>query len=204
MAEDGNVSTSDGDVEPMASIEPTDSVTFEAETAAPEASAHELEGTWILNTGDAQISMVVYQSEDLLFGAANSETPKPWNGVVSGLVYEDELELQILSLQDGVLVSTLIAGTVTEDLRIMGTLVQSDSEGRVNKESVMGFLTSPDTSGYEPADVPTAVAATTAAAVTPTPDITAPTEEETTEDGRKKPVDVVTLKDTIPYSPFEI
>ncbi|MGC9514801.1 hypothetical protein [Methanocrinis sp.] len=201
MAEDGNVSTSDGDIEPMASAEPTEPATSEAETASPDAAAPELGGTWILNTGDGQISMVIYQSEDLLFGAANSETPKPWNGVVSGLVYGNELELQILSLQDGVLVSMLIAGTAAEG-SITGTLVQSDSQGKVNKESVMGFLTSPDTSGYEPVDVPTA--AMTAATVTPTPEIAATTEEETNEDGRKKPVDVVTLKDTIPYSPFEI
>jgi hypothetical protein len=212
IAEDSNASINDSEVQPGEVVEPSVS---EVETAAPEetgtvedtaaADVKVLEGSWILNIDDAQISMVIYQSEDLLFGAANSETPKPWNGVVSGLAYEDEVELEILSLQDGILVSTLIAGISTEGT-LAGSFVQSDSNGKVNKGNVMGFLTSPETSGYEPADVPTAAATTVAAAVvTPTPESAATTTTaETTTDGRKTPVDVVTLKDTIPYSPFGI
>jgi len=210
-AQDSNVSMNDSEVQPAEVIEPT--VPEVAEAAEPEeaGAAFEaavadaiLEGSWILNMDDAQISMVIYQSEGLLFGAANSETPKPWNGVVTGLVSGEDLELQILSLQDGVLVSTLVTGTATES-DISGSFVQSDSEGKVNEGNVMGFLTSPDTSGYEPADVPTAAATTAAATVTPAPESAAtPTTEQTTEDGRKTPVDVVTLKDTIPYSEFGI
>jgi hypothetical protein len=214
-AEDSNVSMNDSEVQPAEVVEPTVVEATEVETAAPEGAATSdeaavadvkaLEGSWILNMDDAQISMVIYQSEDLLFGAANSETPKPWNSVVSGLVLEDEVELEILSLQDGVLVSTQITGIATEGT-LTGSFVQSDSEGKVNKGSVMGFLTSPETSGYEPADVPTAAATTTAAAVTPAPEsaTAASAPAETTDDGRKKPVDVVSLKDTIPYSPFGI
>jgi hypothetical protein len=214
-AEDSNVSMNGSEVQPAEVVEPTVVEATEVETAAPEGTATSdeaavadvkaLEGSWILNMDDAQISMVIYQSEDLLFGAANSETPKPWNSVVSGLVLEDEVELEILSLQDGVLVSTQITGIATEGT-LTGSFVQSDSEGKVNKGSVMGFLTSPETSGYEPADVPTAAATTTAAAVTPAPEsaTTASAPAETTDDGRKKPVDVVSLKDTIPYSPFGI
>lgn len=215
IAEDPNVSMNDSEIAPMEVVEPTEPTTSDVETAAPEevatseeaasAEASGLEGSWILNMDDAQISMVIYQSDDLLFGAANSETPKPWNAVVSGLAYEDEVELEMLSLQDGVLVSTLITGTAMEDT-LTGSFVQSDSSGKVNKGSVMGFLTSPETSGYEPADVPVAAATTVAAAVTPAPEsaMTESAPAETTEDGRKKPVDVVTLKDTIPYSPFGI
>ncbi len=110
-----------------------------------------LEGRWILNLDDAQISMVLYQSGDLLFGAANSETPEPWNGVVSGSAEEDQIELEILSLQGGVLVSTLIKGIATEGT-LAGSFVQSDSSGQAKVGNVMGFLTSPETSGYEPAD----------------------------------------------------
>ncbi|KQC13491.1 MAG: hypothetical protein APR56_05225 [Methanosaeta sp. SDB] len=213
-AEDSNLSMNDSEVQPAVVVEPTVAEATDVETVAPEGAATSdeaevadvkaLEGSWILNMDDAQISMVIYQSVDLLFGAANSETPKPWNGVVSGMAYEDEVELEILSLQDGVLVSTLIAGIATEGT-LSGSFVQSDSEGKVNKGSVMGFLTSPETSGYEPADVPTAAATTVAAAVTPAPEsTTTTTTTETTTDGRKTPVDVVTLKDTIPYSPFGI
>lgn len=204
-AEDSNASTNEIENGPTVTLEPTVVEDTEVETAAPEAAALGLEGSWILFMDDAQIPMVIYQSEDLLFGAANSETPQPWNGVVSGLVSGDEFELQILSLQDGVLVSTLITGTATNG-DLSGDFVQSDSEGKVNKGIVTGIQTSPDTSGYEPAVVPTTAATTVAAAVTPAPEsaATATMEETTTEDGRKKPVDVVTLKDTIPYSPFGI
>jgi len=219
IAEDSNVSTNESEVLPAEVVEPTEPAISDVETAAPEetettdtaatAEVKALEGNWILNMDDAQISMVVYQSDDLLFGAANSETPKPWNAVVSGLAYEDVVELEMLSLQDGVLVSTLITGTAAEGT-LTGSFVQSDSSGKVNKGSVMGFLTSPETSGYEPANVPTATTTATAtAAVTPATEsaataTAASVPAETTEDGRKKPVDVVTLKDTIPYSPFGI
>jgi len=203
MAEDSNVSMNDNEITPTEVVEPTEPAISDVETAAPEevatseeaaaAEAGGLEGTWILNMDDAQISMVIYQSDDLLFGAANSETPKPWNAVVSGLAYEDEVELEMLSFQDGVLVSTLITGTAMEDT-LAGSFVQSDSTGKVNKGSVMGFLTSPETSGYEPANVPVAAATTVAAAVTPAPESAATaTTEETTEDGRRKPVDVTTM-----------
>ncbi len=205
----------DSEVQPAEVVDLTVVEATEVETAASDgattsddaaaADVKALEGSWILFMDDAQIPMVIYQSEDLLFGAANSETPQPWNGVVSGLVSGDEFELQILSLQDGVLVSTLITGTATNG-DLSGDFVQSDSEGKVNKGIVTGIQTSPDTSGYEPAVVPTTAATTVAAAVTPAPEsaATATMEETTTEDGRKKPVDVVTLKDTIPYSPFGI
>jgi hypothetical protein len=207
MAEDSNVSTDESDVQPGDVPEPTVAEDYDVETAAPEeagdvdeaavADAGALEGSWILNLDDAQISMVIYQSGDLLFGAANSETPKPWNGVVSGSADEDEVELEILSLQDGVLVSTMIHGIATEGT-LAGSFVQSDSKGKVNEGKAMGFLTSPDTSGYEPAVVPeettSAVVPATQAPVVQT-DATTPAQETTTGDGKRTPVDVTTLAD---------
>lgn len=188
-AEDSNVSMNESDVQPGEVLEPT---------VTEAADAMSLEGSWILNLDDLQISMVIYQSEDLLFGAANSETPEPWNGVVSGSVDEDLVELEILSLQDGTLVSTLVSSTAATDGTITGQFVQSDSMGKVNTGKAMGFLTSPDTSGYEPTDVATAVATATAEAVTtPVLESTTTTSEstETTTSGRKTPVDVTTLAD---------
>jgi len=196
IAEDSNASTNEIENGATVALEPTVVEDTEVEPAAPEAAAQGLEGSWILFMDDAQIPMVIYQSEDLLFGAANSETPQPWNGVVSGSVSGDEFELQILSLQDGVLVSTLITGTaINGDLS--GDFVQSDSKGKVNKGIVTGIQTSPDTSGYEPADVPTAAATAVTAAVTPAPEstTTAPAPAETTEDGRRTPVDVTTFSE---------
>ena len=201
-AEDSNVLINESDVQPGEVLEPTitdAAVPEEAEATdvATTSDAMSLEGSWILNLDDLQISMVIYQSGDLLFGAANSETPDPWNGVVSGSVAEDAVELDILSLQDGVLVSTLVSGTAATDGTITGKFVQSDSEGKVNTGKAMGFLTSPDTTGYEPADVPTTVATAAAATVTPVLENTTTTSEstETTTSGRKTPVDVTTLAD---------
>jgi len=202
MADDLNEPTDESEVQPGELLEPT--VSEATDAAAPEetgavdeaaADAKPLEGSWILNLDDAQIAMVLYQFGDILFGAANSETPKPWNGVASGSADEDEVELEILSLQDGVLVSTMISGIATEGT-LAGSFVQSDSEGKVNEGKAMGFLTSPDTSGYEPAVVPTA-ATTAAAAVIPALEntTTTPAPAETTEDGRRTPVDVTTLAD---------
>ena len=206
-AEDSTVSMDESDVQPGDVPEPTVTEDTDVVTAAPEeagavdeaavADAEALEGSWILSLDDLQISMVMYQSGDLLFGAANSETPNPWNGVVSGSVNEDAVELEILSLQDGVLVSTLISGTATTDGSITGRFVQSDSEGKVNEGKAMGFLISLGTSEYEPAVVPkedtSTVAPATPAleeqAAAPTPD------EDTTEDGKKTPVDVTKYMD---------
>jgi hypothetical protein len=201
-AEDGNVSADDGlldqegvvngsDIEETTDIvEPTEPSTTEVETPLPGATSQDLEGTWILNTDDGQISVVLYQSEDILFGAANSQTPKPWNGVVTGSVFGDTVQIQILSLQDGVLVSTLIAGPAS-DGTIGGSLVQSDSNGNVKTGSVMGIMTNPETSGYTPANVP--AAATTVAPVTPAPEATLPTTTKNTTVESKPFTDVTAI-----------
>ena len=169
-----------------------------AEIPAPEDAAalvQSLEGSWILNMADGQTSMMVHQAEGLLYGAANSEAPKPWNGVVTGEASEGGFEVQILSLQEGVLVSTVIVGSATAD-DLSGSFVQSDSQGKVSQGIVTGFLLSPDTSGYEPANVPAAVAPA-AAAVAPAPEIpaAAPPAQDTNASGGIKPVDVTTFRD---------
>jgi hypothetical protein len=189
MAEDADALVNDSINE---SFNATETGRSEAGEMAPEeetaaSSVQSLRGSWILNTDDGQISMVVHQSEDLLYGAANSEAPEPWNGVVTGQASEEGFELQILSLQDGVLVSTIIAGSATAD-DLSGTVVQSDSLGQVKEGTVNGFLVSPDTSGYEPADVPAAVAPA-AAAVTPAPEAATPATNKT---GETKPYTDVT------------
>lgn len=207
MAQNADESTNGTEIDTTVVAGPTETSTTDLDAAEPEAftqpetsategaesAALTLQGTWILTADDSLISMVIHQSEDILFGAANSQTPKPWNGVVSGSVSGDDIELHILSLQDGVLVSTLIVGTATAD-DLAGSFVQSDSNGKVNEGMISGFLANPDTSGYEPARVAAAAPVTTAATLTPaaeTPAVamTAPT----TDDGRKKPVDVTTL-----------
>ncbi|UEC43516.1 MAG: conserved exported protein of unknown function [Methanothrix sp.] len=205
-ADDGNVSEDGGilgqneiaetyDIAETTDIaEPAEPSAPEIQTALPEAAYGDLEGIWILNTDDGQISMVLYQSEDILFGAANSVAPAPWNGVVTGSVLGDTVRIQILTLREGVLVSTLIAGPAS-DGTIAGSLIQSDSQGRSETGSVMGIMINPDTSGYTPANVP--VAAPAVAPVTPTPETPAatPPAQETTADGRRTPVDVTAFRE---------
>ena len=215
LAEDANVSNNESENATAAVVEPT-AAPSDAESAAPveaatseEMVAQTLQGSWILTMDDARVSMVLYQSGEILFGAANSESPKPWNAVISGSVSGDVVNLRILSLQDGFLVSTLVAGTA-QDGSIAGNFVQSDSQGMVNSGTVMGTLTSPDTSGYEPADVPataTTTATNTIAAATTIAPVTAEnaTTEETSGEGNKF-LDVTTVSDQITstWTGFEI
>jgi hypothetical protein len=116
-------------------------------------AAQNLEGTWILNTDESQILMALYQSENLLFGAAKSEAPVPWNGLVNGSISGNEVQIQILSLRDGALVSTIITASAG-DGTLEGRFVQSDTNGRVKDGTVIAIMFSTETSGYQPAIVP--------------------------------------------------
>ena len=202
LAEDANVSNNESEIATAEVIEPTAAEPSGNESAVPVEAAPEevatetLEGSWILTLDGAQVSMVLRQSGVILFGAANSESPKPWNGVVSGSLSDDVVNLRILSLQDGVLVSTLISGIAQDGAINDGYFARSDSQGNVDLGTVTGILTSPDTTGYEPADVPT-VSTTTApsAAVTPaTENIENATTTKTTEES-KSYTDVSALAD---------
>ncbi len=211
LAEDANVSNNESVIAPAEVLEPTVNAT-DAESSATDVAAqatHSLEGSWILTMEDARVSMVLYQSGEILFGAANSDSPKPWNAVVSGSISGDVANLRIISLQDGFLVSTLIAGTA-QDGSMTGSFVQSDSQGRINQGTVTGSLISPDTSGYEPANVP---AVATTAATTNTIAAAATTEPvaagNATAAGTVKDegiLDVTTVADTITstWTGFEI
>jgi len=142
IAEDSNITMKDSETGPTEVVEPMEIVDIDVETVITEdvtvdeetatSVVQSLEGTWIVNMDYVPISMVIYQSEDTLFGAANSDVRKPWNGVVFGSASGDEVELEIHSLMNGVLVSTMTTGTATENT-LKGIFIQSDSNGKVNK-----------------------------------------------------------------------
>ena len=174
-----------------------------------EAKAPSMEGIWIFPMDDAQVTMVLYQSEDLLFGACTSEDPEPWNAVVMGSLEEDSAMLNVVSPRSGVMVSMKISGTVSDDT-FTGSFVQADSNGNVEMGEVLGFQASPETAGYEPAEVAACgasalPAATTTAASSATETtseiVTTVSESETTKD-QNKPVDVTNLADSIGSAAF--
>jgi len=211
-AQDANVSNNESGIAPAEGLEPTADAASGAELSETDVAAQatqSLEGSWILTMDDARVSMVLYQSGEILFGAANSDSPEPWNAVVTGSISGDVANLRILSLQDGFLVSTMVAGTA-QDGSLSGSFVQSDSQGRVDQGTVMGSLISPDPSGYEPANVPAAAttaaaASTTAPAATTEPAVAGnATAAETTKDTGI--LDVTTVADTITstWTGFEI
>ena len=173
----------------------TESVTTSLDDLV-EAKAPSLEGTWIFPIDDMQVTMVLYQSEDQLFGACKSEDPEPWNAVVMGSFTGDQAVLNAMSLQSGVLVSTKISGTVSEGT-ITGNFVQADSNGNVKMDDVLGFQASPDTTGYEPVEVAAPVVSALPAATTPVAETVTPEIAATTPEKENKPVDVTTLADSI-------
>lgn len=137
---------------PEASPSPENETTPDLATTEAATEILSLEGSWIFSLEDDQIFMVVYQSGEALFGAAKSEDPVPWNAIVRGSISGDEVEMDILSIQNAALVSMNIMGTASE-YEITGSFVRSDSNGNFAGGDVTIIQISPDTSGYEPADV---------------------------------------------------
>jgi len=166
------------------------------------SSVLNVKGIWILPIEDIQVTMVIYQSGNDLFGACTSEDPEPWNAVVMGSLSGDLAVLNTVSLQNGVLVSMKITGTIS-DGAISGSFIQADSNGIAKMGDVMGFSINPDTSAYEPAIVaePVASAATSAPAIA-VPEtsngamIGTPAPEESISD-KKAIVDVTSLSERI-------
>ena len=190
-----------------------------AEGAAPDgaSSIPNVEGIWILPIEDVQVTMVIYQSESDLFGACKSEdSDEPWNAVMMGSLSGDQAVLNTVSLQNGVIVSMKITGTIS-DGTISGKFVQIDSNGVAKTGDVMGFQINPDTSEYEPAIVqePAASAATSAPAITTLAETetestttgtaigTPEPDDESTSDEREF-VDVRDYKEMYSYNPFPV
>ncbi len=162
-----------------------------------------LEGSWIFTLEDAQIFMVIHQSGEDLFGAAKSEDPVPWNAMVRGSISGDEVEMDILSIQNAALVSMNIMGTAS-DYDITGSFVLSDSNGNFAGGDVMITQISPDTSGYEPADVVMASAPVVEAASVVDTNVDTETEKQAQNESKDDKYFVITSPDPRNMSPTEI
>ena len=121
-----------------------------AEDAPLVAEIPRLEGVWTLDMEGDMLSMVVYQSGPEIAGACTGEYPEPWNAVMTGSVSGNEVNLFLLSLQDGVGIMTEISGGEM-DGGIKGSFVQTNSLGGWRRGNLTGFMTNHDTSAYEPA-----------------------------------------------------
>jgi len=137
---------------PEASPSLENETTPDLATTEDAAEILSLEGSWIFSLEDVQIFMVVHQSGEDLFGAAKSGDSEPWNAMVRGSISGDEVEMEILSIQNAALVSMNIMGAASDGM-ITGSFVRFDSNGNFAGGDVTITWISPDTSGYEPADV---------------------------------------------------
>ena len=120
------------------------------EDATFAAEIPDLEGIWTLDLEGESISMVVYQFGSDLAGACTGEYPEPWNAVMTGSIMENEVDLFVLSIQNGACTAIKISGKENEG-EIGGNFAKINSLGFWASENLTGFKTSPDTSAYEPA-----------------------------------------------------
>jgi hypothetical protein len=105
-----------------------------------------LEGTWIFNMGEAQVSVIVHQSSTRIFGACRSKYPDSWDAVMTGSISsEGDVYLDVLSIQN--LLHTNIKGRVDSGT-ISGKFTQADCFGNVDCGEVMGFQVTPDITTY--------------------------------------------------------
>lgn len=97
-----------------------------------------------------EFAMVLYQEGQSLFGACTGECPEPWNGLVMGQVEGDQIHLEV-SILNPKLTMARLNGKFLDGGSIEGNFVCSDEGGNGWHGTVMGWLTNPDPSFYEPA-----------------------------------------------------
>jgi hypothetical protein len=117
---------------------------------APSPSISNVEGIWTFSLGTSDvITAVLYQSEGLIWGAAKSEKPEPMNGVLSGSIFGDRVEIKALYADGDVLTVTGMVGTFAGET-IRGSYFQINSLGSATSGSFAGMRTSTDTSERAP------------------------------------------------------
>jgi hypothetical protein len=127
---------------------------------APAAETLNLEGIWTFSLGGSgQMTAVLYQSEGLIWGAAKSENPEPMNGVLSGSISGDGVEIKALYAAGDVLTVIGMVATFSGET-IRGSYFQINSLGDVTRGNFAGMRTSSDPAGYVDLAVPVAAAST--------------------------------------------
>lgn len=113
-------------------------------------SLSNVEGIWTFSfEGSGTMDAVLYQSGNVIWGAAKSEKPEPMNGILSGSIAEDGVEIATLYAVGDVLTIIGVRGTMAGET-IRGSYFRIDSLGSTTSGSLAGMRTNADTSGYAP------------------------------------------------------
>jgi len=128
---------------------------------APAVDLLNLEGIWTFSLEEAgQMTAVLYQSGNLIWGATKSEIPEPMNGALSGSTSGNGIGINMLYSAGDVLTVTGMRGTVTGET-VKGSYFRIDSLGVATSGNFAGMRTSSDTAGYLPLAAPEALVTTT-------------------------------------------
>ena len=162
----------------------------------------EIQGIWSINLkGTDQVTMVLHQSGEDLFGSCKSES-SGWNAVVLGSVYEERLELVTTAIENNSLTSTRFTGTFQNE-SISGSFVKSDDFGNVDSGLFKAVLINRDLSGYSPAKpINMAHPSINAPVSAPAPSDVSPSSGQTQPKqlGNPKYVDVHSMSGYVPES----
>ncbi len=112
----------------------------------------DIQGIWKFSLAGMELTFAINQSGDSIFGRAKYEGEEPWNGVIAGSLSGQADQIALAALQEDVLVSMEISGTVVDD-SMKGTYVRSNSNGTAAKGDFTAVRISPDTSVYAPAEI---------------------------------------------------
>jgi hypothetical protein len=165
------------------------------------ASSHEilsLEGIWTFSLGGSEtITAVLYQSDDVIWGAAKSEKPEPMNGVLSGSISGDGVEIEALYVDGDVLTIIGVRGTVAGET-IGGSYFRINSLGSATSGNFAGMRATADTSGYAPLATAQSVPEALATSEIPeSPETEAQPEKETAYETKEGYTDVHQLSSGI-------
>lgn len=115
---------------------------------APAPEDLNLEGIWTFSLdGAGEMIAVLHQSEDSIWGGAKSGGADGENGVLTGSVYRDQIEIITLSAEGDVLAVTRMRGTVSGDA-VRGSYFRIDSLGVATRGNFIGMRTGSDVAGY--------------------------------------------------------
>ncbi len=124
-------------------------------TTNPNAAVPNLMYIWAINgIENDQIIMALNQEGNDLFGQAKyeSDNADPWNGVVTGLVFGDQVYLVIAALKGTEQVSIMLEGSFA-DGSISGKFFQTGGLNISNQGEFSAMWINPDLSSYVPAKV---------------------------------------------------
>lgn len=113
-------------------------------------NAVEVQGIWSGSLDESNIVMALNESDGIIFGLARSEGPRPWNGVVAGLLIGNDALLSLAAVEDNSPVSIHINCTLN-DSGMIGSYVSYSSTSGPARGSFSAQLINPDISSYTPA-----------------------------------------------------